>query len=67
MSVLYGTVILLVVAALGLVASPWALLAPPVLAVSGLLFGALSMIWTGLVPNMDSSHPIFLVRRLVIE
>ncbi|HHU86495.1 MAG TPA: ABC transporter permease [Peptococcaceae bacterium] len=58
-SVLYGTVILLVVAALGLVASPWALLVPPVLAVSGLLFGALSMIWTGLVPNMDSFNYFF--------
>ncbi|HPZ42359.1 MAG TPA: ABC transporter permease [Bacillota bacterium] len=58
-SVLYGTVILLVVAALGLVASPWALLVPPVLAVSGLLFGALSMIWTGLVPNIDSFNYFF--------
>jgi len=58
-SVLYGTVILIVISMLGLVLSPWALLIPPVLAVSGLLFAALSMTWTGLVPNIDSFNYFF--------
>lgn len=58
-AVLYGTVILLVIAALGLVLSPWALLVPPVLGLSGLLFAALSMTWTGLVPNIDSFNYFF--------
>lgn len=58
-SFLYGSVILLVVAALGLVMSPWALLVPPVLALSGLLFAAMAMTWTGLVPNIDSFNYFF--------
>ncbi|WP_243113636.1 ABC transporter permease [Desulfofundulus salinus] len=58
-SVLYGSVILVVILALGLVASPWALLVPPVLAVAGLLFAVLSMIWTGLVPNMENFNYFF--------
>lgn len=58
-SVLYGFVILLVIAAIGLVSSPWALLIPPVLALSGLLFAAVSATWTGLVPNIDSFNYFF--------
>lgn len=58
-SVLYGVVILLVITALGLVSSPWALLIPLVLALSGLLFAAVSAIWTGLVPNIDSFNYFF--------
>jgi lipooligosaccharide transport system permease protein len=52
-------VILLVISVLGLVASPWALLIPLVLGLSGLLFGALAMTWTGLVPNIDSFNYYF--------
>lgn len=52
--VLYGTVILLVVAALGLVPSSWSLLVPPVLALSCFAFAELSMMWTGLVPKMET-------------
>ncbi|SHJ23365.1 ABC transporter permease [Desulfofundulus thermosubterraneus] len=58
-SVLYGSVILVVILALGLVASPWALLVPPVLAVGGFLFAVLSMIWTGLVPNIENFNYFF--------
>lgn len=58
-AVLYGSVILMVIFALGLVMSPWALLVPPVLGLSGLLFAALSMTWTGLVPNIDSFNYFF--------
>jgi len=58
-SVLYGSVILLVIAAIGLVSSPWALMVPLVLALSGLLFAAVSATWTGLVPNIDSFNYFF--------
>ncbi|RJX16817.1 MAG: ABC transporter permease [Desulforudis sp.] len=58
-SFLYGSVILFVIFVLGLVASPWALLVPVVLLISGLLFAALSMIWIGLVPNIDSFNYYF--------
>jgi len=54
-----ATANLLVVAAMGLVNSPWALLVPPVLGLAGLLFAALSMIWTGLAPNIDSFNYFF--------
>lgn len=52
--VLYGTVILLVEAALGLILSPLSLLIPLVLALSCFTFAELSMIWTGLVPKIDT-------------
>jgi lipooligosaccharide transport system permease protein len=52
--VLYGSVILLVIFILGLVPSAWALLIPAVLVLCGLAFAELSMIWTGLVPKIDT-------------
>lgn len=58
-SLLYGTIILFVIFALGLVPSAWALLIPPVMLLSGFLFALLSMLWTGLVPNIDSFHYFF--------
>ncbi|HUW65916.1 MAG TPA: ABC transporter permease [Spirochaetia bacterium] len=57
--ILYGTVILIVLLVLGLVTSPWALLVPPVLAVAGMLFASLSLIWTGLFPNIESFNYFF--------
>ncbi|MDW7675737.1 MAG: ABC transporter permease [Bacillota bacterium] len=53
-AVLYGTIILAVIAAFGLVASPWALLTPVVLILAGFIFAELGMIWTGLVPKIDN-------------
>ncbi len=53
-SLLSGTVIMAVIAALGLVLSPWALLVPIVLILNGLVFSQIAMIWTGLVPKIDS-------------
>ncbi len=58
-SVLYGSVILLVIAALGLVPSPWALAVPLVLVLCGFVFAELGMIWTGIVPNIDSFSYFF--------
>lgn len=58
-SVIYGAVILIVISVLGLVKSPWAILILPVLALSGLLFSAISATWTGLVPHIDSFNYFF--------
>lgn len=58
-SLLYGSIILLVVFVLKLVTSPWALLIPVALAMSGLFFSVLAMTWTGLVPNIDSFNYFF--------
>ncbi|APC07998.1 ABC transporter permease [Neomoorella thermoacetica] len=58
-SVLYGTVILLVILLLGLVPSPAALLVPPVLVLCGFAFAELGMIWTGLVPKIDTFSYFF--------
>jgi len=53
-SLLSGTVILIVIAALGLVLSPWALFIPIVLILNGLVFSQIAMIWTGIVPKIDN-------------
>lgn len=53
-AVVYGTIILAVITAFGLVASPWALLTPLVLVLAGFVFAILGMIWTGLVPKIDT-------------
>lgn len=58
-STLYGSVILLVITLLGLVPSAWALLIPLVLVLCGFVFAELGMIWTGLVPKIDSFSYFF--------
>lgn len=58
-SVLYGSIITLVVFVVGLIGSPWALLIPVVMGVSGMLIAAVSMTWTGLVPHIDSFNYFF--------
>lgn len=58
-SVIYGSVIIVVIALFGLVQSPWVLLAPPVMALAGLMFAIISMLWTGLMPRMDNFNYFF--------
>jgi len=58
-SVLYGSVILVVIFFLGLVASPWALLLPGVLFFSGLLFSVMGLTWTGLAKTFDHFNYYF--------
>jgi lipooligosaccharide transport system permease protein len=53
-SVLYGTIIMIVIAAFGLVASPFLLLVVPLLFLSGLIFAEISLIFTAVVPGIDS-------------
>jgi lipooligosaccharide transport system permease protein len=53
-SMLYGTIIMAVISAFGLVSSPMVLLVIPVLFISGLIFAEISMIFAAIVPGIDS-------------
>lgn len=55
-SVFFGLVILAVIAVLGLVASPAALLIPLVLALTGLVFAELAICFTAVVKKIDYLH-----------
>lgn len=58
-SVLYGTIIIIVISALGLVESPVILLVVPMLFVSGLIFGEIAMMFAAVVPGIDSFNYFF--------
>ena len=49
----YGTVVLIVVAAVGLISSPWAILIPPFVALGGLCISVIGYTFTSLVPKID--------------
>jgi len=53
-SILYGTTIIIVIAAFGLVASPLIVLVIPLLLISGLIFAEISLIVVAKVPGIDS-------------
>jgi lipooligosaccharide transport system permease protein len=53
-SLLYGTIIIIVISLFGLVDSPLIILAVPILFVSGLIFAEISVIFTAVVPGIDS-------------
>ncbi|MDO9287529.1 MAG: ABC transporter permease [Thermodesulfovibrionales bacterium] len=53
-SLLYGSTIIIVISAFGLVESPLILFVLPVLFISGLIFAEISMIFTAVVPGIDS-------------
>jgi lipooligosaccharide transport system permease protein len=60
-SVINGTIVTLVIFAFGLATLPGVLLIPFVALLAGLAFGAMAMIFTALVPNIDSfNYPFFL-------
>jgi lipooligosaccharide transport system permease protein len=52
-AVVYGTTFLGIVAAFGLVHSPWALTVPIFLAIGGACFGMIGMTFTALAPRME--------------
>jgi lipooligosaccharide transport system permease protein len=60
-SLVYGTSFLIVVAALGLVSSPWAIAMPPFLLLGGLCFGVIGLAFTALVPKIDLYSYFFTV------
>jgi len=53
-SILYGTTIIIVISAFGLVSSPLVLLVIPLLFISGLIFSEISLIVVAKVPGIDS-------------
>jgi lipooligosaccharide transport system permease protein len=53
-SLLYGTIIIIVISLLGLVDSPLIVFAIPLLFVSGLIFAEISIIFTAVIPGIDS-------------
>ena len=50
---LYGTVFLAVITALGLVSSPWAVLIPLVILLTGIMFSVMGTLFTSLIPTID--------------
>lgn len=58
-SFLTGTVILIIAAAFQLVHSPWALLIPLLSFLEGILFAAIAMLFTSIVPSMYSFNYYF--------
>jgi len=53
-SLLYGTIIIIVISLFGLVDSPLILFVVPLLFVSGLIFAEISVIFTAIIPGIDS-------------
>ncbi|MBF0559580.1 MAG: ABC transporter permease [Nitrospirae bacterium] len=53
-SLVYGTIIIIVISLFGLVASPLVILVIPVLFISGLIFSEISLIFVAKVPGIDS-------------
>jgi len=53
-SMLYGSIIMIVISAFGLVGSPLLAVAIPLLFISGLIFAEISLIFVAIVPGIDS-------------
>jgi lipooligosaccharide transport system permease protein len=53
-SLLYGTIIIIVISLFGLVDSAFIVLAVPALFITGLIFAEISVIFTAVVPGIDS-------------
>jgi lipooligosaccharide transport system permease protein len=58
-SILYGTIITLVMSIFGLLESPMIILIVPILFLSGLIFASLSVIVTAIAPGIDSFSYFF--------
>jgi len=60
-SLLYGSIIMSVIALFGLVDSPWIILAIPFIFISGLIFAELSVIVTAIVPGIESFNYFYTI------
>ncbi len=60
-SLLYGTIIIFVISILGLVSSPLIILIIPLLFVTGLIFAEISVIFTAIVPGIDSFNYFYTI------
>lgn len=58
-SMIYGTIIIIVIALFGLIKSPLVILIIPLLFVSGLLFSEISMMFASIVPGIESFNYFF--------
>jgi lipooligosaccharide transport system permease protein len=58
-SMLYGTIVAIVITAFGLVDSPMIIMAIPILFVSGLIFAEIALIAVAIVPGIDSFSYFF--------
>lgn len=58
-SMLYGTIIIIVISLFGLVSSPGILLSIPLLFAIGLIFAEISLIFVAIVPGIDSFNYFF--------
>jgi lipooligosaccharide transport system permease protein len=58
-SMMTGTIILVIAAAFGLVQSPWAVLIPAVALLEGVMFAAISIFFTSVVPSIYSFNYYF--------
>src|SRR4030065_405114 len=60
-SLLYGSIIMFVIALFGLVDSPWIILAIPFIFISGLIFAELSVIVAAIVPGIESFNYFYTI------
>jgi len=60
-SILYGTIIIIVISLFGLVGSPMIVLAIPVLFVTGIIFAEISVIFAAIVPGIDSFNYFYTI------
>ncbi|OHE60714.1 MAG: ABC transporter permease [Thermodesulfovibrio sp. RBG_19FT_COMBO_42_12] len=60
-SLLYGTIIIFVISLFGLVSSPLIILIIPLLFVTGLIFAEISVIFTAIVPGIDSFNYFYTI------
>ena len=60
-SMLYGTIIIIVISIFGLVDSPLLVLAIPILFITGLIFSEISVIFTAIVPGIDSFNYFYTI------
>jgi lipooligosaccharide transport system permease protein len=60
-SLLYGTIIIFVISIFGLVSSPLIILIIPLLFVTGLIFAEISVIFTAVVPGIDSFNYFYTI------
>ncbi len=60
-SLLYGTIIIIVISIFGLVSSPLIVLVIPILFITGLIFSEISVIVTAIVPGIDSFNYFYTI------
>lgn len=61
-SLINGSIVTVIIVLLGFASFPYVLLIPPIAFFGGLMFASLAMLFTSIVPNIDSfNYPVFLL------